>query len=59
MEWFVDFLKWFARDEEGQDLVEYAMLVALVAIVCVVGVTAFGTEVNAFFDNIANLIPLP
>ena len=30
------------RDDQGQDLVEYAMLVALIAIVCVGGVTTFG-----------------
>lgn len=47
------------REEEGQDLVEYAMLVALIAIVCVAGVTAFGVEVNRFFNAIAGLVPLP
>jgi Flp pilus assembly pilin Flp len=59
MERFVDFLKWLDRDEGGQDLVEYAMLVALVAIVCVAGVTIFGEAVSAFFGSIAGQIPLP
>lgn len=48
----------FIRDDEGQDLVEYAMLVALIAIVCVVGVGNFGTAVNTWFDGIAGQIPL-
>jgi pilus assembly protein Flp/PilA len=43
----------FGRDDEGQDLVEYAMLVALIALVCVIGVTAAGTSVNAIFTSIA------
>jgi pilus assembly protein Flp/PilA len=49
----------FVREEEGQDLVEYAMLVALVAIICVAGVGAFGLDVNAFYEGIAGQIPLP
>jgi pilus assembly protein Flp/PilA len=49
----------FVREDEGQDLVEYAMLVALIAIICVVGVGALGVDVNAFYNNITGLIPLP
>jgi pilus assembly protein Flp/PilA len=48
----------FVREEEGQDLVEYAMLVALIAIVCVIGVGQFGTDVNAWFGSLAGQIPL-
>lgn len=46
------------RDDEGQDLVEYAMLVALIAIICVIGVGNFGIAVNGWFDGIAGQIPL-
>jgi Flp pilus assembly pilin Flp len=49
----------FVREEEGQDLVEYAMLVALIAIVCVVGVGFLGTTVNGFYNAIPGLIALP
>jgi pilus assembly protein Flp/PilA len=49
---FVTYLQSFVRDDEGQDLVEYAMLVALIALVCVVGVTAAGTSVNNIFSSI-------
>jgi pilus assembly protein Flp/PilA len=49
----ITYLRSFARNEEGQDLVEYAMLVALIALVCVIGVTAAGTSVNAIFTSIA------
>ena len=43
--------------EEGQDLVEYAMLVALIALFCVVAVTAAGGRVAAIFDAIVAQIP--
>jgi pilus assembly protein Flp/PilA len=46
----------FVRDEEGQDLVEYAMLVALIALVCVIGVTAAGTSVNNIFAGLGGKI---
>jgi Flp pilus assembly pilin Flp len=49
----------FVREDEGQDLVEYAMLVALIAIICVAGVGALGLALNGFYDTIDTQIPLP
>ena len=46
------------REEEGQDLVEYAMLVALIALIAAVGVLAFGNAINDWFNNLAGAIPL-
>ena len=42
------------KDDEGQDLVEYALLVALVALVCVTGVNNVATAVNSVFANISS-----
>lgn len=39
----------FVRDEEGQDLIEYALLVALISLVCVVALTDAGSKVNDIF----------
>ena len=50
-------LQSFVRDDEGQDLVEYAMLVALIALFCVVAVTAAGGRVAAIFNAIVTQIP--
>lgn len=49
----------FWRDEDGQDLLEYALLVALIALVAVAGVTAAGVQVSAIFNAIVAAIPLP
>ncbi len=46
-------LKSLARRDEGQDLLEYALLIALIAIVCVTAITAAGTQVAAKFNEIA------
>jgi pilus assembly protein Flp/PilA len=43
----------FRREDEGAALVEYGMLVGLIAVICVVAVTTLGTEVSAAFSKIA------
>ena len=45
-------LKSFVRDEEGQDLIEYALLVGLVSLVAVGALTLTGTSVNDIFTKI-------
>ena len=42
----------FVRDEEGAALAEYGLLIGLIAVVCVAGVTALGTEIAALFGRI-------
>jgi Flp pilus assembly pilin Flp len=44
------------RNDEGQDLLEYALLVALIAIVAVTAVTQAGQAVATIFGNIATAI---
>jgi pilus assembly protein Flp/PilA len=55
---FVALFDRIVREEEGQDLVEYAVLVALIAIVAVIGIRAFGVAVRDWFSNLATQIPL-
>ena len=50
----VNSIKTFVRDEEGQDLIEYALLVALISLVCVAALTTAGSQVNTIFENIKN-----
>jgi pilus assembly protein Flp/PilA len=50
----VNFVKSFARNEEGQDLLEYALLVALIALVAIAAVTAAGTSVSTIFNKISS-----
>jgi pilus assembly protein Flp/PilA len=49
----------FWRDEDGQDLLEYALLVALIALVAVGAVQLAGGKVKDIFTAITNAIPLP
>ena len=44
------------RREEGATMVEYGLMVALIAVVCIVAVTLLGTNLAALFTQIANAI---
>jgi len=51
-----NFIVRFVREEEGQDLVEYAMLLAFIALIAIAGVQLLGTTVNTFFSNVATAL---
>jgi pilus assembly protein Flp/PilA len=42
------------KDEEGQGMVEYALILVLIAIVVIVIVSVVGKQVNNVFSNISN-----
>jgi pilus assembly protein Flp/PilA len=42
------------RAEEGQALVEYALIVSLIAVVCIAALTATGTSIQSMLDKISN-----
>lgn len=44
------------RDERGATATEYGLLVAFIALAIIVGVTAFGTALNGFFNALANTV---
>lgn len=45
-----------ARREEGQDLVEYALVVALIAFGAVAGMNALATGINNAFNTISSTL---
>ena len=49
----VNSVKSFVRNEEGQDLLEYALLVALIALVAIAAVQAGGGSVQTIFQSVA------
>jgi len=42
--------------EEGQDLVEYALVVALIAFGAVAGMNALATGINHAFNNVSTML---
>ena len=46
------------QNEDGQGLVEYALILVLISIVCIVALTAIGTNANTVFNQIKDkLVP--
>ena len=47
---FVEFMK----KEDGPTAVEYAVMLALIIVVCLVAITSLGQQVNNTFSNVGN-----
>jgi len=43
----------FFKDEEGASMVEYGLLVALIAVVCIAAIGFVGDNLNLVFTNVA------
>ena len=47
------FAELMVNEESGQGLVEYALIIALIAVVCVAAITALGGKIRNMFNNMA------
>lgn len=45
------------RDEQGQDLIEYALLVGLIAILSTASLKLTGDKISTIFSTLANALP--
>jgi Flp pilus assembly protein, pilin Flp len=52
-------VKKFLKSEDGPTAVEYAVMLALIVIVCLTAIRAVGTNASARFDKIANELATP
>ncbi len=48
----MDFVKRFFREEEGQGMAEYGLILALVAIAAIVALGALGGQLSEIFENV-------
>jgi pilus assembly protein Flp/PilA len=46
----------FFKDDEGATMPEYALMIALIAVVCILAVTAIGTAARGKFQTVADEI---
>ena len=46
----------FAKREDGPTAVEYAVMLALIIVVCIAAITTLGANANATFTSIGNAI---
>ena len=55
-EFFVAWVRAHASSDRGASLVEYALLVALIAVVCIAAITLLGDNASKKFDSVATSI---
>jgi pilus assembly protein Flp/PilA len=53
MRFFVRFFKDFVKCEDGPTAVEYAVMLALIIVVCITAIATLGTNANKVFSNVA------
>ncbi len=46
----------FLKREDGPTAVEYAVMLALIIVVCITAITALGTNANKTFTTVSNAI---
>ena len=46
------------REDDGQDLVEYALLITFIALACIIGMQQLGTAINNSYTSLStNIAP--
>ena len=53
---FTQHLVEFLKREDGPTAVEYAVMLALIIVVCITAITALGTNANKTFSSVSNTI---
>jgi pilus assembly protein Flp/PilA len=53
---FLKFAADFLKAEDGPTAVEYAVMLALIIVVCIAAVATLGSNASNTFDNVANTV---
>ena len=54
---FASHIRQFLVSEDGPTAVEYAVMLALIIVVCLTAITTLGQRANSTFNQVANAIP--
>ena len=55
----INLIRWFMtsiKRERGATAIEYALMVALIAVAIIITVTALGNQINAVYNNIIDAL---
>jgi pilus assembly protein Flp/PilA len=47
----------FVREEAGQDLIEYGLLIGIITVGCIVAITEIGPTVQGYFEELNSNLP--
>ena len=51
-----EMMNWIANEEEGQGMVEYALILALVAIAAIAILPSIGGKIKGIFGNVSSAL---
>jgi pilus assembly protein Flp/PilA len=54
--WFTRRFVEFLKAEDGPTAVEYAVMLALIIVVCIAAIATLGSDASNTFDNVANTV---
>lgn len=57
--WYYESAKSFFKSKKGQGMVEYGLILALIAVVVIAALTPLGTAVKNLFDGLATPLKPP
>jgi len=52
-----DMIRRFIRDEQGQDLIEYGLLIGIITAGAVTFINPIGSKVSSYFNDLNNNLP--
>ena len=52
-----EMMNWIANEEEGQGMVEYALILALIAIAAIAVMGPLGDKIEAIFQKASDALP--
>jgi pilus assembly protein Flp/PilA len=47
----------FVREEEGQDLIEYGLLIGIITVGCILAIKSIGPKVAGYFTTLDTNLP--
>ncbi len=47
----------FVREESGQDLIEYGLLIGIITVGCIAAISLIGPTVQGYFDDLNAALP--
>ena len=59
MKKFMDVVHAFVRDDDGATMIEYALLVALIAVVVAAGLVTLGTAIKTKYSSVSDCVTTP
>ena len=53
---YFDYLKAMLRNKKGQGMVEYGLIISLIAVACIAALLVLGPKISTLFSDVANKI---